>query len=426
MLDVSLAKPRTRLCDSIILYDADTKRISASIPHAGQASLRECSCQKNIAFSITINKLKPRFYFLALKTNMSIRTLKYLSPCLIYIGAITSFLAQGFPIWIPLIYAWAIIPVLELFIKPDASNLSATEEETAKQNKVYDYLLYLIVPLQFFALGLFLHSVTYVQQPWIDIAGKTGVMGLLCGTFGINVGHELGHRINKSEQFLAKLLLLSSLYMHFFIEHNRGHHKRVATPEDPSSARYGETVYAFYFRSIILSYLSAWRIANNETRKKGYPPFSVKNEMIQFHLIQIAFVAVIFFVFSPLTALLFLAAAVQGILLLETVNYIEHYGLQRRQIAEDKYERAMPSHSWNSNHVIGRVMLFELSRHSDHHYLASRKYQLLRHHDDSPQMPTGYPGMMILSLLPPAWFWVMNPRIKDLQHEAAIQSVVVN
>ncbi len=356
---------------------------------------------------------------------MSIRTFKYLSPCLIYVGAITSFLVQGFPIWIPLIYAWIIIPALELFIKPDTSNFSATEEEIVKQNKLYDYLLYLIVPLQAFALGLFLYSVTNAQQSWIDIAGKTAVMGLLCGTFGINVGHELGHRINKGEQLLAKLLLLSSLYMHFFIEHNRGHHKRVATPEDPSSARYGETVYAFYFRSIIFSYLSAWKIANNETRKKGNKSYSAKNEMIEFHLIQIVFVMAIFFAFGWLTALLFLAAALQGILLLETVNYIEHYGLQRSELGDGRWERAMPEHSWNSNHIIGRVMLFELSRHSDHHYLASRKYQLLRHHDDSPQLPTGYPGMMILSLLPPAWFWVMNGRIKGLQHKAAIQSMAI-
>jgi alkane 1-monooxygenase len=203
--------------------------------------------------------------------------------------------------------------------------------------------------------------------------------------------------------------------MHFFIEHNKGHHKRVATPEDPSSARYGETVYAFYFRSIVNSYRSAWEIANRDTQKKGCKTFSLHNEMLHFHLIQILFIATIFFVFGGNTTVLFLAAALQGILLLETVNYIEHYGLQRKQLAEGRWERAMPVHSWNSDHVIGRVMLFELSRHSDHHYLASRKYQVLRHHDDSPQMPTGYPGMMILATLPPLWFRVMNKRVQRLQ-----------
>ena len=137
--------------------------------------------------------------------------------------------------------------------------------------------------------------------------------------------------------------------------------------------------------------------------------------MTQFHLIEIAFVVLIFFAFGWLATLYFFASAVIGFLLLETVNYIEHYGLQRKVVGEGKYERAMPVHSWNSDHVIGRLFLFELSRHSDHHYLASRKYQVLRHHDDSPQMPTGYPGMMLLALMPPLWFMVMNKRIKNIQ-----------
>jgi len=353
---------------------------------------------------------------------MRTRVFKYLSPFLLYYGAIASFLSSGFVVWLPLIYSWLFIPLVELFTKPDESNLSAAEEELVKKNIWYDVLLYMVVPFQFFALGLFFNEITYSPQAWTDIVGKTMAMGLLCGVMGINVGHELGHRSNKTEQFLGKLLLLSSLYMHFFIEHNKGHHKRVGTPDDPASARYGEMVYAFYFRATIFGYFSAWRIANRDARKKGYKAFSLHNEMLQFQIIQIAFVALVFFFFGWLTTLMFLAAALHGILLLETVNYIEHYGLQRKQIAEGKYERAMPEHSWNSNHIIGRVMLFELSRHSDHHYLASRKYQILRHHQNSPQMPTGYPGMMLLSTLPPLWFKVMNKRIKKLQHGAAIPS----
>lgn len=350
---------------------------------------------------------------------MPFRLFKYLSPCLLYASALTAFLSHGFGVWLPLIYAWMVVPLLELFIRPDPSNLSQTEEDLARKNPLYDYLLYLIVPLQYFALGLFLFTVSFTVQPWIDVAGKTMVMGLLCGTFGINVGHELGHRNNAGEQFLAKALLLTSLYMHFFIEHNKGHHKRVATPADPSSARYGETVYAFYLRSVINSYRSAWAIANKEAHRKGQRAFSLHNEMLRFHLMQIFFIAVIFVAFGRLPTVLFLAAATQGIVLLETVNYIEHYGLQRRQLAEGKYERALPAHSWNSNHVIGRVMLFELSRHSDHHYLASRKYQVLRHHDKSPQMPTGYPGMMLLATVPPLWFWVMNKRVKQAASPAS-------
>jgi alkane 1-monooxygenase len=348
---------------------------------------------------------------------MRFRVFKYASPLLLYAAALQAFFAIGFLVWVPLLYAWLLIPVLELILKPDEHNMSAAEEELAKNDPLYDWLLYMIVPLQYFSLGCFLYNITYATEQGIDMIGKTMVMGLLCGTFGINVGHELGHRINKFEQFLAKALLLTSLYMHFFIEHNKGHHKRVATPNDPSSARLGEPVYFFYFRSIVLSYFSAWEIAARDTRKKGKFVFSLHNEMLQFQLIQLLFIALIYFALGGWTTLLFVLAAIQGILLLETVNYIEHYGLQRKEIAAGKYERAMPAHSWNSNHVIGRVTLFELSRHSDHHYLASRKYQILRHHDHSPQMPTGYPGMIILSLIPPVWFYVMNKRIKQLQSD---------
>ena len=344
---------------------------------------------------------------------MSIRAFKYLSPLVIYIGAYRSFSVTGFQVWLPLVWAWIIIPLAELFIKPVPANMNAAEEEFVKKDRVYDWLLYLIVILQYTLLVKFLIAMSQDSMTWYDITGRIWVMGLLCGVFGINVGHELGHRVHRFEQALAKALLLSSLYMHFFTEHNKGHHKRVATPEDPSSARYGEPVYLFYFRTVIFSYMSAWHIANNEMRKKGTPAFSLQNEMIQFTLIQFAFVVLIFFLFGWLTTIYFLIAAGTGILLLETVNYIEHYGLQRQSTGDGKYERAMPEHSWNSDHVIGRLMLFELSRHSDHHYLASRKYQLLRHHDNSPQMPTGYPGMMLLSLFPPAWFYVMNKKIKQ-------------
>jgi alkane 1-monooxygenase len=355
------------------------------------------------------------------------RFLKFLIPFTIFAGSLRSFQSDGWVIWLPLLFAWFIVPLLEVFIKPSPHNMSGAEEELAKNNKGYDILLYLVVLVQYYALYTFLYSMKHDTLNEYETVGRIWVMGMLCGVFGINVGHELGHRVNRFEQFLAKALLLTSLYMHFFTEHNKGHHKRVATPEDPSSARYGEMVYTFYFRTIIFSYISAWLIANDETRKKGKQVFSIYNEMVQFTFIQLAFIALIFFVFGWLVTLYFLAAALIGILLLETVNYIEHYGLQRKATGEArlphgqvKYERAMPEHSWNSDHVIGRLLLFELSRHSDHHYLASRKYQLLRHHDDSPQMPTGYPGMMILSLFPPAWFYVMQRRIKKFSESKTI------
>lgn len=347
---------------------------------------------------------------------MNIKAFKYLSPIIVYVLAWLAFTQSGWLTWSPMLYAWIFLPLVELFIKPDPKNMSAAEEELAKNDRIYDYLLYIIVVLQFIAVYKFLTAINQTGLSWWENAGRVWSMGLLCGTFGINVGHELGHRVNKFEQVLAKALLMTSLYMHFFIEHNKGHHKNVATPQDPSSARFNEPVYTFYFRTILFSYLSAWKIANDEMRKKGMPALSIKNEMLQAHLIQFLFVAIIFFAFSWLATVYFLCAAAIGIALLETVNYIEHYGLQRKETSPGKFERALPQHSWNSDHIFGRLMLFELSRHSDHHYMASKKYQILQHHEDAPQLPTGYPGSMILALIPPAWFYVMNRKIKRLKN----------
>jgi alkane 1-monooxygenase len=344
---------------------------------------------------------------------MHIRFLKYTIPLLLYISVFHSFSVTGWQIWTPLFTAWVVVPLLELLIKPSNNNLSAAEEELAKKDAFYDAILYVVVVLQYAALIRFLYVMrTDNTMSDMDIAGRIWVMGLICGIFGINVGHELGHRKNKVEQTMAKLLLLTSQYMHFYIEHNKGHHKRVATPDDPSSARYGEWIYQFYYRSIIFGYINAWHIAANDVKKKGRAIISLYNEMFLFTLIQVSFITLCIVFFGWFATICYLLASGIGIFLLETVNYIEHYGLSRKETATGYYERAMPAHSWNSNHVIGRLMLFELSRHSDHHYLASRKYQLLRHHADAPQMPTGYPGMMLLSLVPPLWFYIMNKRIK--------------
>lgn len=344
--------------------------------------------------------------------NRFIKSVKYLMPFVLYILALISFNGSGLVCWLPLLYTFFLIPAMELFIKADPKNLDEVEESLAKKNKVYDFILYAAVIMQYYSLWVFFNSLHQVQISNIDIAGRVISMALLCGAFGINVAHELGHRVNKVEQLFAKMLLLTSLYMHFFIEHNKGHHKHVATPHDPSTAKYNQSVYAFWPQTIIGTYLSAWRIANEEVKKKGNPWWSLQNEMILFQCVQILFAFVILYFFGLKLLILFIIAAFVGILLLETVNYIEHYGLSRSQSNEKQFERVQPHHSWNSNHIIGRLMLFELSRHSDHHYLASRKFQILRSFDNAPQMPTGYPGMILLSLFPPLWFKIMHGQIK--------------
>jgi alkane 1-monooxygenase len=345
---------------------------------------------------------------------MNIRSIKFGAPFSIFILAYFAFTNHGWIIASPLLYAFAFMPIVELLINPKEKNMSEAEEQVAKEDKLYDIWLYLMVPFQYAALVFFLISLQDTTLTTIEYIGRIAVMGLLCGTFGINVGHELGHRRNLYERNMAKALLLTSLYMHFYIEHNKGHHKNVSTVEDPSSARRGEPIYLFYFRTVIMGFLSACHIAGEDQQKKGKPIFHFSNQMIQFQLLQLALVVIIYFIFGLKIMMAFMAAATIGFLLLETVNYIEHYGLERKLGSSGQYERAMPQHSWNSNHILGRLMLFELSRHSDHHYLASRKYQILRNHEEAPQMPTGYPGMMILSLFPPIWFRIMNRKIDRL------------
>ena len=341
---------------------------------------------------------------------MNIRALKFGLPLAIYLLAYISFTQYGWLVFAPVLFAFFIVPSVELLIPSNEKNLSDAEEQIAKEDRLYDFWLYAIVPLQYTALYFFMQAVNDPSINKWELAGRILAMGLLCGTFGINVGHELGHRRHLYERNMAKALLLTSLYMHFYIEHNKGHHKNVSTHEDPSSARKGEHLYRFYLRTVVYGYISAWKIAADEQRKKGRPVLNLMNQMIQFQILQLFFLAMIFAVFGTFAGICFLVAATIGFLLLETVNYIEHYGLERKKTAEG-YERAMPEHSWNSNHFLGRLLLFELSRHSDHHYQASRKYQLLRHHDDAPQMPTGYPGMIILAMFPPIWFQVMHRRM---------------
>ncbi len=348
---------------------------------------------------------------------MTGRYLKYVAAFTIPMVAIVSFLSSGWMTFLPLVYVFGLLPIVELLTKPSADEIDHELERKLVQSRYFDWLLYLMVFLQIVCLCLFLQVVSNGALTWIEWLGKTSGMGILCGVIGINVAHELGHRKEGFHQRISQMLLLTSLYMHFFIEHNRGHHKRVATEDDPATARFGESLYFFWWRSVRGSWLSAWKIEASRLRERKKAFFSLNNQMLMFQLIQLTMLLVVYLSFGAWGLFSFVSAAVFGFLLLETVNYIEHYGLARVKSVNNQYERVMPWHSWNSEHPLGRVMLFELSRHSDHHYNASRKYQVLRYHANGPQMPTGYPGMMLLALVPPVWFHVMNPKLAGSQRE---------
>ncbi|MGB0175979.1 MAG: alkane 1-monooxygenase [Owenweeksia sp.] len=344
---------------------------------------------------------------------MHIRALKYLSAYLLPLSVALSFTREGWATFLPIFYAFVAIPFVELWIKADPRNLADAQQEMVSKDKLYDWLLYLCVPLQYAFVFWYFTLISGMNLNQVEFWGWSVSLGLMCGVLGINTAHELGHRSSKGEKLMAKLLLMTTLYPHFFIEHNHGHHRNVATDEDPASARYNESLYAFWLRSIYYSYISAWRIENTRTRKKYGKTLLWQNEMIRFTVIELIILVIIPVIWGFTALLGFGVAALGGILLLETVNYIEHYGLRRKKVTEQRYENTRPMHSWNSNHIIGRLMLFELSRHSDHHAYPHRKYQILENHGDSPQLPTGYPGMMLLATIPPLWFRVMNPKVKE-------------
>jgi len=343
---------------------------------------------------------------------MVIRAIRYIVVMVFPLVAFLSFEWRGWWLFSTVILAFGIIPLVELIFAPDPRNLSTEEEERFKNHWLFDLMIYLIVPFHFVLLFRFLAFINTPDILWYEVAGAIGTMGVFCGAFGINIGHELGHRRDRFHRITANLLLATSLNAHFYVQHNRGHHRYVSTPVDPETARFNESLYAFWWRSVITGYHHAWQIQLTELKKSNRSFWSAKNDMLWFQLLQVVLIAVIVIFYGWMALAAFVVAALMGILMLATINYIEHYGLLRREIAEGRYEKVLPRHSWNSNHILGRLLLFELSRHSDHHYKASRKYQILKHHDDSPQMPTGYPGMMILSLMPFLWFRVMNPRVQ--------------
>ena len=321
--------------------------------------------------------------------------LSLLLPASIYVGL----LSHGPWAYAALAFAFGLVPLLEAVLPTFAANLSETQRAERLRQPWYDVLVLVQIPLHLGAIVLFLMVVPEDRAAGdlTSLVGHITAMGVSCGSLAINIAHELGHRPNGIYQRLAQGLLVTTLYGQFFIDHNLGHHKNVATPEDASTARYGEVLYNFWFRSIIGVWQTAWRL------KPGLMALLFSAEVLMLLGIWMS---------APLAFVPFLLASLMGIVLLETVNYIEHYGLLRVKVSEFRYENAQPAHSWNSNHPLGRFMLFELTRHSDHHAHPHKPYPVLDHFDEAPQMPAGYPAMMVLAAIPPIWFRVMNPRLK--------------
>jgi alkane 1-monooxygenase len=313
--------------------------------------------------------------------------------------------------WIGPMFVYVIIPVLDLLIGDDASN--APEEVVAwlEQDRYYRWVTYLFLPLQFvsFFVGFWLIA----RHGGLSVVDKIGIattVGMLNG-IAINTAHELGHKKEHLERWFARIALAPCGYGHFFIEHNRGHHVRVATPDDPASSRLGETFWGFWPRTVVGSVQNGWRLEKNRLRRMGKRTWSLRNDVLNAWAMTLVVWAAVVSLFGFAMLPYLLLQAVLAFSLLEAVNYLEHYGLLRQSLPNGRFERVTPRHSWNNNHLTTNLFLYHLQRHSDHHANPTRRYQALRHFDDSPQLPAGYAAMILLCYFPPLWRRVMDKRV---------------
>lgn len=320
---------------------------------------------------------------------------------------------QPWVLFLPILFIYLVIPLLDLVFSTDESNPSEAQVKTLEQSAYYNWILYLMIPIHFFVFFYTLHfMVTQPLQLWMQ-----AVILLTLGVFGglaVNLGHELGHKKDRLSKNLAKLALASGAYGHFNIEHNAGHHRQVATPEDTASARMGESIYQFVLRELPGGFKRAWQIESQRLASKGLPWYALENQILQSNLMTVALYALVAVVLGWMGLLIVVLHAPLVWWQLTSANYIEHYGLLRQKNAQGNYERCQPWHSWNSNHLVSNLVLFHLQRHSDHHANPSRHYQSLRHFEQAPQLPTGYMGMFLLAYIPRLWFKVMDPKVLQL------------
>ena len=323
--------------------------------------------------------------------------------------------------WIGPILIYILLPILDIFFGPDGQNPPEELMEQLENDRYYRYCTYVYIPFQMLSIVFACYLWTANDLSWLGIDGGLGLaskIGLAfsigaMGGIGINTAHELGHKKVSLERWLSKITLAQTFYGHFYIEHNRGHHVRVATPEDPASSRFGENFWTFLPRSVFGSLKSAWELEANRLKRQDKSVFHPSNDVLNAWAMSVvlwgALTAIFGWQILPFVAI----QAVYGFSLLETVNYLEHYGLLRSKNERGRYVRCTPQHSWNSDHICTNIFLYHLQRHSDHHANPTRRYQTLRSFDEAPNLPSGYASMITLAYFPPIWRRVMDHRVLD-------------
>lgn len=348
----------------------------------------------------------------------SLKKIGFFSALILPVLLVLGYELGGANLWLIHGFVFVLVPLMDFLISRDTSNLPKDSVSKVSKENFYKLVTFIWVYVQLIVLFWAFYVVSSADfRFWEWLAFTTGT-ALVTGGIGITVAHELGHKSEKIQQVYAQILLMSVSYMHFFIEHNRGHHVRVATPDDPATSRFGESFYAFWIRSVRDGFISAWDLEKDRLAKKGLSAWTLRNQMIWFQVLPIAFAGLAFLVFSLLqnrvvweVPVFFLVQGVFAFSLLEAVNYLEHYGMERKKMATGYYEKVTPLHSWNASQSVSNFLLFQLQRHSDHHANAFKPYQVLNHYDESPQLPAGYSAMILVAFFPPLWFAMMNPRL---------------
>ena len=313
-------------------------------------------------------------------------------------------------LWWPLIFLYVVVPLADALIPPSRHNPPESAVASLENDVYYKHITFALVPVLWAA---FIFAAWFVARHglpwhgWLAMVLATGAVG----GFGINLAHEMGHKHNRLERTLALWALAPSGYGHFCVEHNRGHHHDVATPQDTASSRMGESIWAFVWREMPGGARRAWQYETQRLKRLGCSPFHAHNQILQGLAITAALWSALVLWLGPEVLGFILPVALWTNFQLTSANYVEHYGLKRLQSPEGDFERCQPRHSWNSNHVVSNWMLFHLQRHADHHAHATRRYQALRHFEDAPQLPSGYAGMFLVAYVPPLWFAIMNPRL---------------
>ncbi|MEM9300789.1 MAG: alkane 1-monooxygenase [Pseudomonadota bacterium] len=317
--------------------------------------------------------------------------------------------------WLPLGVGYLAIPVLDWLFGVDESNPPEEVVPQLEEDRYYRYLTYAAVPMHFvvlIAIAAFVGTHDLAGWSVLALALSAGIYSGL----GINTAHELGHKKAPLERALARIALAVPVYGHFCVEHNRGHHRHVATPEDPASSRLGESIYRFALREIPGAWRRGWLEERARLEREGRSVWSARNEILQSYALSALLQGGLIVAFGWIMVPFLLIHNAWAWFQLTSANYIEHYGLLRDRDANGRYERCQPHHSWNANYIASNIVLFQLERHSDHHANPTRRYQSLRNFDDLPQLPNGYFGMFLIAYVPWLWYRIMDRRVLALPH----------